>query len=87
MPNQLEIAGIGQQKITLAMWKNENQIFTHNAGSEEEFPWTCWDEIESALEFGETYSFEAMGFGKTEKEAILNFCEEEKIDPPFWWVN
>lgn len=81
---QLEIEGIGQQKATLSDWKRDNKIYTwHSPGCDHE--WSCWDEIESPHDFGHTYSFDAMGFGNTEKEAILDYCQKEGIAPPFWW--
>ncbi len=87
MSNQIGLPGIGQQKITLSMWKSENKIFTHceaeqNADCDR---YTCWDEIKDPVEFGHEHGFDCMGFGNTEKEAILDYCKKEQIKPPFWW--
>lgn len=82
---QLEIEGIGQQLATLEDWKKERKVFTHKSDAVDETPWSAWDEIESAHDFGHKYGFDSMGFGKTEKEAILNYCYQENIKPPFWW--
>lgn len=85
---QLEIDGIGQQLATLEDWKAQNKIFTHRSEYHEVFNgpvWSCWDEIEDPFEFDEKYSFNAMGYGDTEKEAIIDFCINEEIALPFWW--
>lgn len=85
---QLEIEGIGQQKATLADWKRENDVYTHYSEymeCEDGPAWSCWDQIESPIEFGEKYSFDAIGVGSTEKEAIIKFCSENEIKLPFWW--
>lgn len=83
---QLELEGIGQQKYTLAMWKKENKIYTHLADHmEDDRRWSCWDEFESPLDFGEKYSYDAMAVAGTEKKAIEKFCDENDIKLPFWW--
>lgn len=84
---QLEIEGIGQQKVTLSMWKKENNIFTHNSPHmpDKKTNWSCWDEYECPGDFISSYSDSAMGYGETEKEAILKFCYDNEINPPFWW--
>ncbi len=81
---QLGIEGIGQQLATLADWKKQNNIFTHK-GIIEDKPWSAWSELESPFDFLHEYGDSAFGFGKTEKVAILNYCEQENINPPFWW--
>lgn len=84
---QLELEGIGQQKATLADWKAGNNIYTfyseNMAG--EECPWSCWDEIESPIDFMEQYGCDSIGVGETEKEAIIEFCMDNEIKLPFWW--
>jgi len=82
---QLSIEGIGQQKATLGDWKKVNKIYTWNSPGCGDHPWTCWDEMESPGDFGDKYGFDAMGFGATEKEAIIEYCEKEEIELPFWW--
>jgi len=86
---QLGIPGIGQKKVTLSMWKKENEIFTHHAkhldGQEGENPWTCWEGCESPFDVVEGYGITAFGFGLTEKEAILDYCKANEKKPPFWW--
>ena len=84
---QLEIDGIGQQKYTLAMWKVDHKIFTfHAPHMQGRCPtWSCWDEIKCPIEFIGKYGDHNQGFGNTEKEAILDFCEKQNIKPPFWW--
>ncbi len=83
---QLEIPGIGQQLATLDDWKAENLIFTHNSGfSDNGLAWSAWGEIESPHDFGHEYSFDSMGYGSTEKDAIVQYCAKVKINPPFWW--
>jgi len=87
MTKQLAIDGIGQQKVTLDDWKKESGIYTHNAEftENEGMKWSAWNEYESPIEFLSNYHCEDMGFGKTQKEAILEFCRKEQIKPPFWW--
>ncbi len=83
---QLEIPGIGQQLATLDDWKAENDIFTHNSGfSDDGLPWSAWSGIESPHDFGHEHSFDSMGYGNTEKDAIVQYCLKEKIRLPFWW--
>ena len=82
---QLTIDGIGQQLTTLAQWKKENNIFTHKNDCDDALPWSAWDEIESPFEFADKYSFDAIVRGNSEKQAILKYCEQEQIKPPFWW--
>lgn len=82
---QLEIDGIGQQKATLKDWKSVNKIYTWNSPRCGDKPWSCWDEIESPGDFGHTYGFEEMGFGSTEKDAIIDYCKKQDIKLPFWW--
>ncbi|WP_257282155.1 hypothetical protein [Endozoicomonas sp. ISHI1] len=84
---QTELPGIGQQKVTLADWKNENEIFTHKARglTPEELPWSAWSEIEDPSDYISTHDPESMGYGSSEKEAILNLCAKEGRKPPFWW--
>jgi len=79
---QLEINGIGQQCMTLDQWKKDNNIFTHKTNDDR---WSCWDEYESVEEFSSKYSYAFVALGKSEKEAILNFCNANDIAPPFWW--
>ena len=87
MNNQIGLPGIGQKKMTLSMWKKENNIYTLHLIDHEEVwnSWACWDEIENPLDFMEKYNNMAPGYGKTEKDAILDFCNKEEIKPPFWW--
>lgn len=80
---QLEIEGIGQQLATLDQWKIDNNIFTHKTYCEE--PWSCWNEIECALDFADKYGMEAICVGNTEKQAVTSFCFENQINMPFWW--
>ena len=84
---QLGIEGIGQQKYTLSMWKAEHNIFTHHSPHmpDKETNWSCWDEYECPSDFISNYSDSAMGYGETEKDCILNFCQDNEIKPPFWW--
>ena len=82
---QIEIEGIGQQLATLEGWKNQNQIFTHKSHIDDDKKWNAWGETESPFDFLHKYGDSAFGFGETEKEAILNYCEQENIKPPFWW--
>jgi len=84
MTAQLDIPGIGQQLATLAEWKAQNKIYTQMINSED-YDWSAWDEIESPHEFGSKFGFDCMGLGNSEKEAILNYCGKQNIDPPFWW--
>ena len=84
---QLELEGIGQQLASLSQWKKDNGIYTHHhyCPDEDEMEWSCWDEFESPLEFIERYPMDAMGYGKSQKSAIIDFCQKEQIDLPFWW--
>tara|TARA_Y100001936_G_scaffold248197_1_gene295543 strand:+ start:452 stop:715 length:264 start_codon:yes stop_codon:yes gene_type:complete len=84
---QLEIDGIGQQKMTLSKWKATNDIHTHNSPHMDEprLYWTCWGEIKDPAEFLGKYGDHAFGFGGSEKTAILDFCKKHDIEPPFWW--
>lgn len=84
---QLEIEGIGQQLATLADWKKDHAVFTHKswASHHGEKPWNAWAGNPRPLDHLETNGEGAFGFGETEKEAILNLCEKENIEPPFWW--
>ena len=87
MSNQLEIGGIGYQKVSLSDWKKENDIRTHHAPHMKgECPtWSCWDEFESPEDFLSKHGDIWMGFGDSEKEAIMDFCLKCKIELPFWW--
>lgn len=82
---QLGLAGIGQQLMTLATWKKENQIFTHKSFLDDDLRWSAWDEIEDFHDFMSTYGPDCIARGNSEKEAILKFCEWNGIEPPFWW--
>ena len=85
---QLEINGIGQQKATLTDWKKENNIYTHKLNDEtldHDVQWSCWDEFKCVEEFASDYGYDAIALGKTEKQAILKFCHDNEIKPPFWW--
>ncbi len=82
---QLGIPGIGQQKAKLSDWKKENKIYTHHAPHMEESPWIAWDEFESPHDYDSHYDPDSMGFGKSEKEAITDFCTEHDKALPFWW--
>lgn len=85
--NQLELDGIGQQLAKLSDWKKENNIFTHNSmvNDPEYKNWSCWDEIEGALDFMDKYGYDAIALAHTEKEAIIKFCTDNDIKLPFWW--
>ena len=87
---QLEINGIGQQKVTLKDWKKQNKIYTHLSNfaddlEGQDLKWSCWNEIECPAEFGSKHSFDAMSLASTEKEAIIKHCARNEITPPFWW--
>jgi len=85
-PPQIEIPGIGQQKATLADWKVEHEVFTHKSEiPQNSNPWNAWMEFESAFEYMHKNNPDDMGFGKSEKDAILNLCDKHGITPPFWW--
>ena len=84
--SQLELEGIGQQKFTLSMWKKQNGIFTHKSPLyDQSHPWTCWDEMESPVDFLDKYGMDSFGYGNTEKEAIEDFCDDNDIELPFFW--
>ena len=85
--NQLELVGIGQQKMTLEQWKKDNNIFTHRhyVPTEDEKLWSCWDELESPHDFIDKYGQQAIAMSMTEKQAILDFCFDNEIEIPFWW--
>ena len=85
MSEQLGIIGIGQKKYTLAMWKEENKIFTHHAPHMPEPCWSCWDQIEDPGDFISNHGDHNMGFGETERQSIMDFCRKQEIKPPFWW--
>lgn len=85
MGEQLGLVGIGQKKCTLGMWKKENEIFTHHAAHMDSPKWTCWDELEDPEDFLSNFGPDYMGYGDSEKEAILDFCEKCKVEIPFWW--
>lgn len=87
MSEQIEIPGIGRQKMTLSMWKSENKIYTHHEAEQNKDcdRYTCWDEIEDPVEFGHTHGFDCMGFGDTEKKAIIDYCTKHELNLPFWW--
>lgn len=82
--NQLEIEGIGQQLFDIDIWKKNNGIFTFKSGGMPKF-WSAWNEIEDPVEFLNNYGGDAFGYGDSEKEAIIEFCEIEKIEIPFHW--
>lgn len=90
MNSQLEIDGIGQQKMTLESWKVATNIKTLKSDgfTVEEFPWCCWSEnhlyINSVHDFMENYD-DGFGYGQTEKEAITHYCEKFCVKTPFWW--
>lgn len=71
---QLELE-IGQQKTTLSDWKKDNNIFTIDTPCH----WICWNEIEDYEEFLSKYG-DAGRYGDTEKEAIIKFCHEKKLN-------
>jgi len=86
--HQLELPGIGQQKITLTQWKKQNQIFTHHSPhlvEHSNWTWTCWNELENPEEFLSRYGDKAMSFASNEKDAVLCQCAKIGIDKPFWW--
>lgn len=88
MSKQLEIDGIGQQKASLADWKKQNKIFTHDAPhmGNDGPRWSCWAEIAAPSDFLEIYGQDAFGYGGSEKTAITDFCQKHEIELPFWWL-
>ena len=82
---QLEIDGIGQHKMTLCVWKQQNVVYTHRSDKGVPEPWSAWAHTSSPLDRLEEEGTDAFGYGTTEKEAILNLCAIENIPPPCWW--
>ena len=83
---QLEIEGVGQQKMTLNDWMNAHTIFTHHAPHMNgDKRWTCWDEFRDPGEFLGCHGDHCFGFGSSQKEAVMDFCKNHEIEPPFWW--
>lgn len=86
---QLTIPGIGQQLADLDWWKKETGVYTQEikgiAWNTEGFVWGAWSGFESPVIFICQNQPDDMGYGDTEREAILAYCEKANIDKPFWW--
>jgi hypothetical protein len=57
-------------------WKQQNNIHTYYSPhlSKEEQKWSCWQGTENPPD-----DPDILGYGNTEKEAIIDFCKKENI--------
>lgn len=84
---QLPLPGV--ELANLDLWKAANGIFTQeikglpwNTGNHE---WAAWSMFESPVIFACQNDPKDMGYGWSERKAILQYCEKAEINKPVWW--
>ena len=87
---QLTLPGV--ELANLELWKLANGVHTGEikglAWNKENHSWAAWTDYESPVIFMCQNDHEEMGYGETEKAAILDYCNgwhEKEINKPDWW--